>query len=247
MRTDAAKRIEAAVKFDFGELMLEGNGKTYEIPALSDAEREFWRDGFIPLPFTTCWYEFAVKSSRTAMLIEDRGEGWIIERIDFAEGETLYDGIVVALPKATALAPGGGWHLPVMGNTSLIEKLDSKGQFMQQAIGAMAPMAIYLTLMLHSRTTEIREEIPPPKLNRARLKRGVTPLARHRVVTIVPTRFRAEHTTVPGEKRRSPRLHWRRSHLRHLKDGKTVVIARMLVSKAEFGEVSHEYRIKGEE
>jgi hypothetical protein len=107
-------------------------------------------------------------------------------------------------------------------------------------------MVLYLTLMINSRTTEITREVAPDRLNRARLKRNRAPLYNHTVVRIVPQRF-----VTPGDghggTHASPRLHWRRSHIRTLQRGtpeeRRVLIRRMLVGRADLGEVSHEYRI----
>lgn len=128
-------------------------------------------------------------------------------------------------------------------------------------LDADADLAIYMTMMLSSRTTEVRYEAPPEKLNRARMKRGNTPLPAHRIVTIVPGKY-IDQGDAQGGTHRSPRLHWRRSHRRHYPNrvpsavwldseqhkGVTGwwvgIIARQLVGLAKDGEVSHEYFVR---
>lgn len=265
-----AALIESAQKFDFGELHLElkeqlPTGPIYSLPALTADEMGFWRDGLIPLPFPKCWFEFTLNGFRSGLCVEERpgtGEWWIM-RIDWLTDKIVLDGIITAVDRHDQ---GNDLRIMIKGNTKLYHRLHELGnsemtRATAQSIGSSPPLAIYFTLMLNSKTTEVVQAPPaPPKLNKQRLKRGRAPLAEHRIVTIVPDRWRAPAPHGDGT-HRSPRLHWRRSHLRHYDHntpraqwspnkahaGKTgwwvTVIPRMLVGKAELGEVSHEYRI----
>jgi hypothetical protein len=108
----------------------------------------------------------------------------------------------------------------------------------------------YLVLMLNSKTTEIAKVDPDERMTRARAKVGLEPLSTHRVVTIVPERFR-KSSTEQGGHHRSPMLHWRRSHVREFKAPsgavyKRTVVARHLVGRRDLGEISHEYVVKHE-
>lgn len=108
----------------------------------------------------------------------------------------------------------------------------------------------YLLMMLHSRSTESRTEPAPDKLNKARIKKGNSPIPEHRVVSIVPYRIAKDIRREYGDAgflRASPRLHWRRSHIRTLESGKRIPIARMLIGyKADDGRemVTQEYHVK---
>jgi hypothetical protein len=101
--------------------------------------------------------------------------------------------------------------------------------------------------MLNSRSTEKRtvEGGPKPSGNRH-------PLPAHTVVTIVPKRFVGERPDGERGTHASPRLHWRRSHLREYKapSGEVyhrIVIPRCLVGKDELGAVTHTYRVRRED
>jgi len=125
--------------------------------------------------------------------------------------------------------------------------------------GSSLPLVDYLTLMLHSRTTEVHVEHAPERLNKRRMEHGKVPLPAHRAVNIVPLSYRTSPRGAGTHA--SPRLHWRRSHKRHFEErtggavwvpaeqwkGKVgwwvTVVPRFLVGKAELGEVSHEYRV----
>lgn len=273
-RYKTADLIEDAQKFDFGTLMFERGAEDgkFKMPALTAQEIEFWRQGYIPLPFQTCWYEFTLGKSRSGLLIEDTGAGWRTQRIDYCFDCLLYEG-VHATAKFIEHEEMGGISVDVGGNDEFLSELNQLNlkrhfkderfeDFIYGNVGVSPVLAIYMTLMLNSRTTErVKAPPPPPKVNKKREHRGKSPLADHLIVTIIPARFR-EESEREGEKHHSPpRLHWRRSHLRHydhhtpaskwvpeaVHDGKQgwwiAVIPRMLVGRADLGEVSHEYRI----
>jgi hypothetical protein len=125
---------------------------------------------------------------------------------------------------------------------------------MRNSIAADVMLSIYLCLMINSKTTELRLEKAPPKLNAARVKTGKAPLHDHSVVSIVPVRYIRDSEGEAKAMRRSPRLHWRRSHLRRI-DHQTpkakqlsngqwgILITRFLVGAADKGAISHEYRV----
>lgn len=171
--------------------------------------------------------------------------------------------------EAAVIAGFPGWISPdkklklkLEGNDEFLHVMRGSSDFIRDNLGMNVPLAIYLTLMLSSRTTEVRQAPPEsPKLNKARIKRGKEPLPSHRIVRIVPESFRKASVLEGYAQRRAPRLHWRRSHLRHYdhrvpsaqwseqldhegrKGWWVTVIARQLVGRSELGEVSHDYFI----
>lgn len=256
-RAALARRIEDAPKFDFGDLMLERkDDNSWALPKITTDEREFWRQGLIPLPFPVCWYEWTLNRYRSGLLVYEREPEVWTQRLDLVDNHVLFDGVIVKVSKLDPTIA----LVTLAGNPALITALKDKRGQMAEWMGANAPLAIYLTLMINSRSTEISMERAPARLNAARRQRGHTPLADHRVVRIVPHRFRTEGDSKEGT-HASPRLHWRRSHLRHYdrqvptavwsetveheerKGWWVAVIPRCLVGKAELGEVSHEYWI----
>lgn len=297
----AASMIVEAQKFDFGSLHLEKLSEeegTWAIPAMTTEEMEWWRDGLIPLPFPICWYEFVINGWRSGLLVyqpSDQPDKWYVERIEYihTDDEIMYDGLI----SRVELVPGKK-ELPVdvIGNDEALEELGKPKlkKFLNSNLLANIPLAIYLTLMLNSKSTEVRRAEVSTALRKSQMKKGRTPLPDHRIVTIVPQRFRdVDEPGHQGGTHRAPRLHWRRSHQRHYKNSKvvvpkqadpaqairealaqregtaakptawvelqagettttymvdyTVVIARMLVGRADLGEVSHEYRIPAPE
>lgn len=277
MRAAAARRIADAEKFDFGRPPLEPDpvvpGK-WILPALSSDEVSWWRAGLVPLPAPACWFEFEMGGTRTGYLVRDEGEAWVIERFDFTAGGVVYD----AIEKRTALAdPGASADsigTTVGGNAEAVKfflELGRRGDLTAhdraylsaEQLAIDAPFVVYFALMLNSRTTE-KEPVRQSRsvLSVARTRRGRSPLADHLIVRIVPERYVSREPGAGGGTHRSPRLHWRRSHLRHYdrptpnsKWSETIehegrrgwhvaVIARQLVGREDLGEISHDYWVQ---
>ncbi len=269
-----ATLIEQAQKFDFGTLVFERIGEgEFALPGLTRDEREFWVEGLIPLPFPVVWYEFTLGKSRSGILAMTRDEGWSweMQRLDYTTRALLWEDISLSIDRRAA-DPDGNLKAKIGGNVRFYqamkdaaasEPLSGIEKVIHNNVHMVAPLALYLTLMLNSRTTERRASEPAPaKLNRKRAKIGRAPLADHTIVTIIPDRFREESEREARGTHQSPRLHWRRSHLRHYdhhtlaskwmpsakhadREGWWIaVIPRMLVGRADLGEVSHEYRIE---
>jgi hypothetical protein len=255
------EHLPQAEMFDFGDLHLEPTMEKegqHKVPSLTPDEREFWREGLIPLPHRIVWYEFVLNGWRSGYLLVEKGTTLRGTRIDLIKDDCFSDGMIVQVDRDD---PGPDWTFAYWGNQEMFGHIKKDPLFGITFYGMNMMLSIYLTLMLNSKTTELRTEVAPEKLNRARIKRGAIPLLPHRVVTIVPKRFvdqsreRASGTGV------SPRLHWRRSHKRHFErqtptakwmaiedhNGRlgwwVSVIPRHLVGKAEIGTVSHEYRV----
>lgn len=242
--TAFAELINAAEKFDFGEIPLESqphpDGTAFVLPKLTNAEREAFIEGMIPLPAPLCWFEFTLNGHRSCILVQ---EGWRCSRYDWND-EIIFDDHTCTIQLATDNDHDDkvqltGTSFMSLGATPQIKEL----------YGTIPVMAIFLALMLCSRSTEITASPPPPtKLNAARARRARAPLAQHRVVRIVPEAYiRARRAEQNATDRLPPRLHWRRSHIRTLnratEQERRVLIPRCLVGRAADAEVSHEYRI----
>ena len=256
-----AEDIKTAEKFDFGELMLEQiprNPPEWRVPQLTQPEMIMWREGLLPLPAPFVWYEFDIGGYRSATMIIESGNAWNFMRFDWdrAANQIVWDGIIAKSLICEPERLNGSFGVTLLRGARNLEKFEKLSDvYNSHHIVSNCHLALYLTLMLHSRTTEKAREAAPPKLNKQRLKGGKGPLFDHTVVTIVPPRFLDASKAEGISEHRSPRLHWRRSHVRHfdhqtpnsrqLPDGRWgIAIARMLVGKAELGEVSHEYRIR---
>jgi len=204
---------------------------------ITEEEVEAWSRGLVPLPSPLTWYEYSpAKGVHSGMLVEFYADDGLLRLVTVQNRSVFVEGATYRMPrhsdeagKLAAMAYGPQWYREETGNKC--------PELMQ---------VLYLTLMLGSRSTTISSVVAPPKLNKARIKRGLCPLPDHRVVRIIPDKYiRASREEAGHSARLPPRLHWRRSHLRHLRDGRVILIPRFLVGRPELGTVSHEYRVIG--
>lgn len=241
-----------AEKFDFGELPFEETGNivqgrsTWMPPTITPTEKGAWDDGLIPLPSPICWYEFLLGHSRSGLLVRNLSRVEV-QRVDYSpkQGLGVFHGCWT-YPKGDAYVAFGPPEALTM-----VDKLRQKTPVMN--LGADHHLAVYLTLMLNSRTTEKSMHVPSAALNKARERRGDEPLHVHRIVNLVPRRF--IYSSSGQGTHSSPRLHWRRSHLRtfdHATPGSKFIegrgwctlIPRSLIGKEEVGTVEHEYKVR---
>lgn len=85
------------------------------------------------------------------------------------------------------------------------------------------------------------------RLNMRRLKKGAPPLFTHTVIEVIGVCVNSQTGITIGE-RRSPRMHWRKGHIRYLRDEKgnvlkKIAIAPMLVGKQSIGVIEHSYKV----
>lgn len=260
-----ANLIEAAEKFDFGPLVLEKDQKEAgrcHLPDFTQTEWKLWGWGLVPLPSNPSWFEYQLGTSRTGLLVYKHDDEvanlsvknrWCVVRFELAP--TLWwDAVMVAVeqrPKFGETMSTAEMHTDWLGASAL------SNEQKRDLWGDQVHTSIYLTLMLGSKTTEKKLVNAPSFTNKLREKKGKLPLQSHTVVRIVPHKFITESQKGAGRTHATPRLHWRRSHLRvydHHTPASTyvegkgwcVAIPRCLVGAAELGEVSHEYFVEKE-
>ena len=249
-REDFLELATQAEVFDFGKLSLEprfeeGLGMSWVIPSLTEDEQEMYKLRLITWPAPICWFEFTL-INKSFLLIDARNPEYVkIQRVEMDNGldPMVVFGIWVKVEFSNYL----GFTIQTHDNTMARKLKAMTNEKLIRQFGDGSTIAFYLNLMLNSRTTETMKVKVDAKLNKARVKRGVIPLKDHTVVTIVPTRYIQIHSGEgSGDKRRSPRLHWRRSHIRVYENGRKVAIPRFLVGKKETGDhiMSHEYKVQ---
>lgn len=282
MVPDFVSLAKKAEKFQFGEIPLEEHptellmGRpTWSTPEITTVEHEAWDQGLIPLPAPLCWYEYRLGREPSGFLVIGEPGNITIQRADYnPETGGVFTGVFVNAnreglrkhfenPKCESY---GEYTVRAPKETlAWIDEMRHRGAQKVLNFAADHYLAMYLTLMLSSLTTEVvKSEPAPPKLNKAREKRGDCPLLDHHIVTLVPGRFLERGPGQGGGTHASPRLHWRRSHKRHLEKEPTAgravwmpnevhrgkagwwvtLIARQLVGVAERGTVTHEYNVK---
>jgi hypothetical protein len=247
-----AEQIAIAEKFDFTAMPFRVTevspwDNDEKIPgaiiSLTPTEHEAWREGLVPLPAPVSWFECRPHGWR-GFLITGGPCDWRMQTVRLAGSAVDVTGII---HRVIVNETGDGELFLYEGNEAQTI-LSGLGKPCKNVPGTgnRGPfgLVLYLALMLESRSTRITSEPAPVKLNAARAKRGLAPLPAHRIVRIVPDEFiRASRAEAGFNPRLPPRLHWRRSHIRHLSGDRKVLISRFLVGRAELGTVSHEYRI----
>ncbi len=257
------KLVPLAEKFDFGLLQVEfvedrplmngGRLPMFRLPTVTEDEIDFWFEGLIPLPSDCCWFEFKVSNEQGL----DAISGLLVQKR--ADGSIWSQRIECATSKDKDYMIDGTWSSLTIDRTvkivnsdkdrdAQIKRLHPKRRM--EMFGTSALMTVYFCLMINSKTTELRKVVPSKDQQSLRRQLKKEPLPNHTVVTIVPKRYINEAKDVAREKgtHASPRLHWRRSHLRIFHRGtdkeRRIVISRHLVGRRELGEVTHDYMVR---
>lgn len=262
-----ADAIAASQHFVFENIPITEDGQGgMDLPGVTEEEREMFSMGLLPLPFPSCWFEAPTYqqergSEHLAYHLLETEDGFMatpfriiewrgMERIIQMTGEywQIMRGVPgETLPSTQVYDPFGGAALMLQASAEMGNPLDH-----HTIVAGEVGFLTYLLLMLSSKTTEFRQVAAPEKLNRRRAAKGKAPIPEHRVVSIIPhgalKEYRAQEREMrEGRSRASPRIHWRRSHLRQLASGKKVVVARSLVGYRADPEreiVSHSYRVR---
>lgn len=257
---NAAQQLDDSQHFVFENVPIEMGGGEMSLPGVTKEEQDIFSMGLLPLPFEKTWFESpsADGSEFLCYLLEEIDNGFVVTPMRVIEsrmqviqvtGEqwTVRYGTPGETPPTIDLYDqfGGGAILEEAQNSFLKDGPDQK-TIVKGEIG----FVLYLLLMLSSKTTEIRETPAPHKINKKRSARGKAPIPSHRVVSIIPRKAVAEYRRQENEQaasRSSPRIHWRRSHIRQLQNGKTTVVARALIgyrTDPERETVTHSYKVK---
>lgn len=96
---------------------------------------------------------------------------------------------------------------------------------------------------LESKSARASDCPEPKKLNSARAKKGKPPVFEYKIVDLVlPSQYHP--SSQDGGTHASPRMHWRRGHIRNLMDGKRIPVSPCIVGASENGILLKEYRAK---
>lgn len=180
---------------------------------------ELEREGLLSPPFPECIFEWEVEPNLTIAA--------------FYAADIAMSSLV--------RVPGAGWaawdYLPADAPNRCNLLKDHVEQVCRAAI-----------VILNSACAERSVVTPDPKKNRQRERGGKLPLFEHTVVEIRGYQLN-EKGTPTGKTHRSPRMHWRRGHLRRLRNQageiyRVTPIAPMLIGNAVLGKIEHDYMVK---
>lgn len=256
-----ADAIEGAQHFVFENMPIERDSdKEMTLPGLEQDEHDLFSEGLLPLPFQTCWFEAPAVAAPEYLcfLLRETESGFTVDSfrvIERPQRAVQFTGQVWHVTRsAPGLEPRVSTSDPFGGAALMNEYYRDAGLLLDPdtMIVSEVNFILYLLLMLCSRSTEFRTEPAPEKLNRSRRKKGKAPIPAHRIVSIIPRGVVRDYRAAEAEAaergpRASPRIHWRRSHVRTLADGKRIAIGRTLVGyrrDPDRDQVTHDYRVR---
>jgi hypothetical protein len=160
-----------------------------------------------------------------------RGQLVIVTFSYFGGGEMPKD--VIAPAYVTCSTAEFTADVPLVNIVPLLDKA-TPAENEKSGTWAFQTAASHLALLMSKEIAD-RVEPSPVKLNKKRAKAGRPPIPERHTITI-RAGVRAALATashVPGDGRASPRMHWRRGHLRHLATGVILKIPPVVVNARE--------------
>ncbi len=242
-------RVKLCQKFSFGDLLTtfdinEGNSN---VDPLRDTAIQFYTNGINICPFQHCWFEWSIKykghNMQIVCIIENADDCMYFQPFFLNKSSDVYGCETWTFSGwVTRLKPNGDLSRfsCVRGDQFDNPSDESMGMDVFAVSMSLASMAI-----LMARETKVTERRLPAGVNAHRFKKGRAPLFAHKVVTIDHSRIVYEGGSgQSGIHRSSPRLHWRRGHVRTLSSGKKIGIPPCVVGAAENGVIDKTYRIR---
>jgi len=187
------------------------------------------------LPAPTCFFEYTVSGRHVIAVAPSR-----------SPDDPLW--LAIAIPKCPTM-DRSGWF--IKGNNSRGSTFDVFGPNANAAWQGHRRLGQFLNHQVRAASIALEAEVAetevvrvPFKLNAARARRGQTKLPDYHVLNLAN---RKRYTPLPdglvsGEKRRSPRLHFRRGHRRHY-ENYFIWIKWQLVGNPDIGFIDKDYRL----
>jgi len=234
-----ANRIEAAQKFDFAPVV-----ETFT-EELAETTSDYLRNDCLQLPFPWCYFEFGhdevgvaaalVAEARSATL---DGVGVMIQpflRYRDEWGDLGFTLIGLSNREEWAVHDYRDTidvaRLPATDNDFLETRHDDCLFIGGQVLAALG--------FLQTPSVHLETAAAPERLNRDRLAKGKPPIYEHRIVKLKASSVTG--SARPSGAHPSPRLHWRRGHVRRWQERVIKVRPHLVGDKAK-GFVSHDYR-----
>lgn len=116
----------------------------------------------------------------------------------------------------------------------------------ERAVGVALDQLLQILGLMSTGSGIVQTVVRPQMkfINAKRVRKGEVPLDyEHTVVSIDPTVLRLPGVVAQGGTHASPRLHWRRGHIRTLQGGRKVQVRPCVVGDVSRGTVTHDYDI----
>jgi hypothetical protein len=249
--------LVSAVKFDLGEISLKKS------QTLFDTGKECAEEGLFRLPFEETYVETTLVDD----LVKRRCGSLFIPASEFFD-EAVFErhpefiGGTAALNfvrKSDPEAARGSWEIPTLiavfnreftetyivpAAKELVDYAALTEDQCQEAARFNTAMLYIMHSLINARGVELQTEPAPIKLNRKRIQRNKPPLYEHHTLKIGGYSSSGRVLGV-GASHASPRAHWRRGHIRTIRQGtpqqKRIAIPACLINGSGF--VSKDYEI----
>jgi hypothetical protein len=230
LSTTAGSRIALAPtpRFEFDGRLLTDE--------MVQAGNDAFRRGLLPLPAGEFYYQW------------ERGEGSLRTRTGVVGGAIEDGSIVLGWAERSEV---GVFKLgaSVCGSDGIrftwndaVVNADIRGREAgEELFRALVAEFFALTISLRCRDVVVNECGPSPAVKRKREKRGLQPIFEYKRITIKPE-LRAIYEAASEEfARNSPRLHFRRGHVRRLPQGRETYVSPCWAGNANAGVIAKDY------
>jgi hypothetical protein len=234
----------AYVEFEFGDI---ADVPLDEVKGLQDYGTDLMRFGKFALSFEKCSYSYRLHDKKfcAAAKIIDGGEatfpidGPVLQIVATLSHKGRIDvfGIELSLSES---ATDDLWCTRICGLLPY-QKRETLEEWEKAQFGSIVKVFVSMTCMLDAKGIKISVESTPEKLNKAGARKGKPPIGELRIVSIkVGEKTYAASGKETGT-HASPRLHWRRGHIRRLPSGQITNVRPCLVGDAESGLIVHDH------
>lgn len=208
--------------------------------ALVKTASEAFHEDMLPLPFDVVLFNFGACGNNDGIMFCDfvvkSDDGFTVQEIFRVGGKWLIMPWVASIHIGENLNEGGSTiHNLEFASDHKLEKrnFDQASYSTQRVLQAL--------VCLETKYVRLIDQDAPDKLNKAREKRGASPISGHKIVTIDMDSAEVGISDRGGT-HASPRLHWRRGHVRHLAGGIKTKVKPCLVGDPTAARVSQEWR-----
>ena len=238
---DAYLGVDASIpNFDFGDIMVIG--RTSEIVGLVNYAVDLMSVDKFFLPYDTVAYSFRLEDGLEVVSVATTNQlaasgprepnSISIYTAVMADNINIVaDGLVNVYHDKSGGKLGLNLSTPRLHNVAGAEFNQEYAKFLKMIVGDFVGNLIpALTVMLDAQGVERRVTPPPERLNKARVKAGKSPIGEiHEIIIRVGDKEYAPSGHEIGGGHASPRLHWRRGHIRKLPNGSITNVRPCLV------------------
>jgi hypothetical protein len=238
-RRDVAQALERAHKF-----VIPTAAGIIADQDLYETALEFFASRTLRLPYPNCYFEFggvvSIKDKLKSMgIVASERPGFVVKLSPYtlrSDGSWLDSGFYAELE------PGKQWRGVACATDS-----EAQSDYFRQMLSGTARLLLVSVLFMSTKHARLdRVAAPRPAVAARRVREGRPPLYEYHTVTI---RHEAQARGQAGGTHASPRLHWRRGHIRHLGrsgglgDQRAVPVRPALVGVGDYGGIDKDYLV----